>query len=439
MGTTYKASIVIPVFNKWELTRLCLKSLAATLPAEQCEIIVIDNASTDETKDACPLLGSKLFGNSFVYHRCNNNSNFGPASNLGATLARGEYIIFLNNDTVMRPGWYEPLLNDFIIYSNIFATGPILSYPDAGPLGEMVQHLGVFITLTYHVGHLYEHLPIESPFIRKRRFFQCITAACMMIPKALFIKHGGFNENYSNGFEDIDLCARLWREGLRATINPKSRLIHHCSQTPGRHAHEKENSLLLSTTTLQYLSPDIHFHLQKDGLSLEVTAWGTLAVKHTEEIPEKLACLQNDATTQELSSALIRYPYWLKGYSALAELYEKRGDTQMASAVHNAVVRLCATPEYLLPQYRFQIANGQHVAAEETFKDILSYCKDFEYYQSDIASLKAWNNTLGLEDIVAQYQKWESTSEHFHTTYYLPFLKAIQDIAKNYPSPLPKD
>ena len=67
-GQSPHTSVVIPVYNKWELTENCLRSLAATLAGNSCEIIVVDNASSDATREACPALGQALFGELFRYH-----------------------------------------------------------------------------------------------------------------------------------------------------------------------------------------------------------------------------------------------------------------------------------------------------------------------------------------------------------------------------------
>lgn len=241
----FESSIIIPVFNQWELTRACLKALASTIKDKSVEVIVVDNASTDVTQEACPFLGKQLFGNTFRYFRCTNNMNFGPASNIGAAMAVGEYLIFLNNDTVPLPGWYQPLIDDFSRFSKIAATGPLLLYPKSEPFGHTIQHLGVVVSPFLKVGHLYEGIPADSPLARKRRFFQIITGACMAIPRKLFIAVGLFDEKFINGFEDVDLCLRLRQQGYRMTVNPKAKVIHHKSQTPGRHQHEEANSRYL--------------------------------------------------------------------------------------------------------------------------------------------------------------------------------------------------
>ena len=169
--SAFESSIIIPVFNKWELTRKCLKSIAETTDSSRVEVIVVDNASSDTTERGCPFLGKQLFGDSFRYVRNKENRNFAGACNQGAELAEGEFLIFLNNDTEVQPNWYQPLLDDFVHYDDIAATGPILVFPEETVLGRMVQHLGVYVNY-YGVDHLYKGIPYASPLARKRRFFQ---------------------------------------------------------------------------------------------------------------------------------------------------------------------------------------------------------------------------------------------------------------------------
>ena len=105
-------SVIIPVFNNWELTRQCLSSLAENSPAD-LEVIVVDNGSTDETATGLEPLGQTLFEKHFRRIRFEENRNFAPACNAGAQAAHSEFLFFLNNDTIIRPGWLPPLLAEF--------------------------------------------------------------------------------------------------------------------------------------------------------------------------------------------------------------------------------------------------------------------------------------------------------------------------------------
>lgn len=322
----FESSIVIPVYNKWDLTRKCLKSIAANTDTSKVEVIVIDNASSDATQQGCAFLGAQLFGDAFRYVRNEVNRNFAGASNQGAELARGEFLIFLNNDTEVQPGWYQPLLNDFTEYPDIAATGPLLLYPDETPLGRTVQHLGVFITPFYNLGHLHQGIPAASPLARKRRFFQAITAACLVIRKHLFMEVGQFDERFVNGFEDVDLCARLREKGCRMTVNPDAVVIHHESQTHGRHAHEEDNSRVLAEKSLHLLIADWHRQIRDDGLELKISKWQILRVTMPEKARARLDPLAGSMSTDQLKELVIAHPYWEAGLFELARRSRDSGE-----------------------------------------------------------------------------------------------------------------
>jgi len=438
--SSVQVSVVIPVYNKWELTAQCLESLAQTLSGVNGEIIVVDNASSDQTAEACPALGEKLFGERFVYRRCDSNLNFGPASNLGARLGRGEYLLFLNNDTLNAPGysnWIGPLLEDFSTFPNLAATGPILLYPASGPLGDTVQHLGVFVNPALKVGHLYEGIPAASPLAAKRRFFQIITAACMLTPKALFLEQGGFDERYINGFEDVDLCARLWSAGWRMSVNPEARLFHLTSQTPGRHKHERENSQLLRAASLHLLSPDWHIHLQNDGLELRLTEWQTLTPGLPPKQEKRLARLFRKDNPTRLVQMLCHNPLWHDGYARLAQQIMERGDASGAHSVLLTQSRLHPLPDSLFALLKSGIRLRDGKAADYALNNIFSYCSSFERYMHAAEDLRTWMRDIGLTGLAEQYGQWLAGADSFRRDCFLPFLEKLrQTTAGNEPSVL---
>ncbi|TVQ97634.1 MAG: glycosyltransferase, partial [Desulfovibrionales bacterium] len=90
--TSPHLSIVIPVFNQWPLTEQCLRSLREHTPGRFFEVIVVDNASTDETATHCEALGTSLFPDRFNYLPLPENLGFGRACNFGADQAEGEFL-----------------------------------------------------------------------------------------------------------------------------------------------------------------------------------------------------------------------------------------------------------------------------------------------------------------------------------------------------------
>lgn len=341
-----ESSIVIPVYNRWDMTRQCLKSLAANTDCDRIEVIVVDNCSSDATEKGCQFLGKQLFGDSFTYIRNDVNRNFAGACNQGAEVARGEYIIFLNNDTTVQHGWHAPLINDFRDFPDIAATGPILLYPQETPFGRTVQHLGVYVTPFHTLGHLYRNIPAASPLAKKRRFFQAITGACMAIRKKLFMEAGRFDEGFINGFEDIDLCARLKAMGYRLTVNPDSQVIHHESQSQGRHDNTGHNQRLLREKSIRFLAPDYHLHLENDDLYLRISKWQVMMPAMPGKMLEKLDSGLSSMTTEQIKEAVIAHPYWENGWTKLLERINAKDNRDIFYRPYFALFR--DNPEDLL-------------------------------------------------------------------------------------------
>ncbi|MDR1243311.1 MAG: glycosyltransferase [Deltaproteobacteria bacterium] len=414
-----QTSIVIPACNQWELTRACLTSLAATLPGESCEVIVVDNASGDATPEACPALGAELFGRNFIYRRAETNLNFGPASNLGAKLGRGEYVLFLNNDTVALPGWYEPLLSDFADYQNIAATGPVLLYPPGEPFGHTVQHLGVFVSPHFHVGHLYEGIPANCALAKKRRFFQVITAACMLMRRSVFMEAGMFDEAYVNGFEDVDLCARLSSRGYRMTVNPEAWVVHHASSTPGRHQQESANFRRLASCSLSLLSPDWHMHLKNDGMLSLVGPWQTLQTSLPPEQCARLDKIAAKSARGELADLLARHPFWENGWKSLLHRSERESGRM---ELQSARFRLFPAPDGAMELCKSAIAACDSEKFAFWFANLQFFCRPFEEYLATAESMRAWCANIGLGETAEQYAGWLAGAERFRTGLYLPFF-----------------
>lgn len=405
-----ESTIIIPVHDKWELTRACLKSLAATLDKTRVEVIVIDNASSDATQEACAFLGSKLFGENFRYLRNNQNRNFAGASNQGAQAARGTYLVFLNNDTVSEAGWYEPLIEDFSAYPDLAATGPLLVYPDSGPLGRTVQHLGILVTPYLKFGHLYQGLPEASPLARKRRFFQAITGACFVIRKTLFMDVGQFDEGYINGFEDLDLCGRLCAKGWRFTINPNSVVVHHESQTPGRHARESENYSRLIRKGIANFRPDWHLLLNDDNFSLEIDEWLNFQPRLNREQAKSLEGIINPADSENLKKLLLNAIYWEGGWRNWLKTIRNPEEHMQAFSLYFNFFKT-------VPNAAKAIALGathNNSALAQRGKNLLALSRNTP--EDMLASAKAgrdWCQRIRLNDLAAQYSAWIDDYPHF--------------------------
>lgn len=310
-------TIIIPVFNKWELTRACLLSLRehTSLPFD---LIVADNASSDDTATELEPLGRALFADRFRRLRFEENRNFGPACNAAAFEAKTPLLFFLNNDTLATSGWAPPLLDALQENANLGGVGPLLLYED-----NTVQHLGVVFTIS-SVAHLYRSFPATHPFVRKRRNFQAITAGALMMSRALFLEHQGFYPGYRNGFEDVDLCLRIHATGKKFTCVPESVIYHLESQTPGRNIYETENSALLRKRSFKLAQADMHIHAEADGLVAFVS--DLLRVCFCLSENDEAALMQEAAEMESLFELVLANPCWVGGRRKIARMLEKRGN-----------------------------------------------------------------------------------------------------------------
>lgn len=256
-------SIIIPVWNKLELTVQCLTALAAVTTESSYEVIVVDNHSTDGTAEYL----SSLSGDVQII-RNQENLGFAKACNQGAKAARGKYLVFLNNDTIPLKGWLKALVSEVEGYPEVGIVGSKLLYPDG-----TVQHAGVVLNrsegLPYHI---YKGFSGDSPAVNQRREYQVVTAACLLIRQSLFMELGGFDEGFRNGFEDVDLCLKASERGAHVVYQPRSVLYHLESQTPGRKQHDQTNAIRLQERWKFHwwlVDEDLHYHT--DGYKHVIT------------------------------------------------------------------------------------------------------------------------------------------------------------------------
>ena len=229
--TSYDCSIVIPVFNKLDLTSQCLTHLATVTDGCSYEVIVVDNASTDGTRSFL----SSLKGDIQIITN-DANLGFAKACNQGAKAAKGRYLVFLNNDTIPLEGWLSALMNDIKQHAEVAIVGSKLLYANG-----TIQHAGVVFSKNCLAPyHLYKGLPSDFNAANMRQEFQAVTAACFLVPKEVFHSVGGFDDQYLNGFEDVDLCLKIRESGRKVIYQPKSVLYHLEEQTPGRKNPEAE-------------------------------------------------------------------------------------------------------------------------------------------------------------------------------------------------------
>ena len=236
-GAAPSVSIVIPAFNRVELTARCLRALAANTRETSYELVIVDNASTDATPRLCESLGGRV-----TVIRNETNRGFAAACNQGAGVAAADTLVFLNTDTEPFPGWLPPSLRVLEDDESVAMVGMRLLFPD-----HSVQHAGVAIverdeTPSLVAVHMPYRVPSSDPLAGLTREVSAVTAASVMVRRDAFVAAGGFDEGYWNGYEDVDLCLTLRSRGWRIVYQSESVLIHHESASgPERFRREDDN------------------------------------------------------------------------------------------------------------------------------------------------------------------------------------------------------
>jgi GT2 family glycosyltransferase len=250
-GALPACSIIIPVFGRSKFTKACLLAIERSVSAEEVpfEIIVIDNGSTDETPDLLNSLSSSRTNVRVVRFR--ENLGFARACNEGARLARGHYLIFLNNDTLPTPGWLEKMAGLARTDSGIGVVGCKLLYPNG-----RIQHIGIAFDQNKNPRHIYRGFSADIPPATICRDYQAVTGACLLIERELYWSVGGMDETFKNSYEDVDLCLKVRSRGYRVVVCTNSVVYHFEGMSEGRCASDFRNLALVKTRWDKHIDCD---------------------------------------------------------------------------------------------------------------------------------------------------------------------------------------
>jgi GT2 family glycosyltransferase/glycosyltransferase involved in cell wall biosynthesis len=252
-----RCSIVVPVFNRSSLTRQLLRILLDRRPLSNTEIIVVDDASTDDTPRLLAKRGDRI---RVVTHP--TNQGFATSCNDGAAVATGSHLLFLNNDTIPCDDWLDSLLNYAESHRKAGIVGAKLLFPN-----DTIQHAGVVICQDRLPRHIYSGFPGNHPAVNQSRPFPAVTGACLLIGRRLFDDLRGFDDCFRNCFEDMDLCFRARELGYECHYHHESVLYHLESATRLCNSDEERRAqALFLDRWADRLEPDDLTYYARDGL-----------------------------------------------------------------------------------------------------------------------------------------------------------------------------
>ncbi len=221
---TALVSVIIPVWNQADYTRQCLLALARNTGYPHFELIIVDNGSTDGT----PAFLKQVTGKVKVITNA-ENVGFTLACNQGAAAAAGDYLLFLNNDTIPLPGWLPALVDTLDRHPKVGAVGARLVYPDG-----KLQEAGAVVFADGTAANVGRGDDPSRPEYNRLVEVDYASGACLLVRASAFRAAGGFDARYAPAYyEETDLCFTLRRMGYSVVYNPAATVIHFGSTTAG--------------------------------------------------------------------------------------------------------------------------------------------------------------------------------------------------------------
>ena len=218
-----RATIVIPVFGEALLTFSCLRSVAAHTPPGRYEVVVVDDASPQPSAEVLHAVSGVRF--------VRNEANLGfiGSCNRGAELAQGEFLIFLNNDALVGPGWFDALLDTFAQRADAGLVGAKLVYPDG-----RLQEAGGRVARDGGALNVGRGDDADRPEYNYLRAVDYCSGACLAITADLFRTLGGFDTRYAPAYyEDTDLAFAVRAAGRKVYYQPLATIVHFEGRTAG--------------------------------------------------------------------------------------------------------------------------------------------------------------------------------------------------------------
>ena len=246
-------TIITSTRDRHDLISNCIQSVELRSTYKNLEIIVVDHNSRDRrTRQYLSSISHRVI-------RYEGPFNFARINNYAAREARGDFLVFLNNDVeVLEPNWMQNMLLE-AQREDVGMVGALLLYPNGS-----IQHCGIVLGVGPVCGHLFRYLnPRDENYWSLHtvtRECAAVTAACAMIRKDVFLEIGGFDEHLIVDFADVDLCLRLREHGYVTVVTPSARMVHRESSTRGFRQRLPTDESFFTTRWQDYLGEGDPFY-----------------------------------------------------------------------------------------------------------------------------------------------------------------------------------
>ncbi len=251
-----KVSIIIPHYNNFSIIDQCLKSLQK-LVYKNIEIIVIDNNSYDDSFD-------KIKNNykNVILKKSPKNLGYAGGCNLGASFATGNYLLFLNNDTIQNPDFLNHMVKSLDENDKIASVQPKIKNFENKDLFDYAGACGGYIDYLIYPfcrGRVFDTIEKDNMQYEESKDVFWTSGTCFLTRKSIFINLDGFDEKLFAHMEEIDFCWKCNLADYKCIINPQSIIYHHGGKTldydsPYKKYLNHRNSLILLLSNYEFLN-----------------------------------------------------------------------------------------------------------------------------------------------------------------------------------------
>ena len=254
-------SVIIVNWNTKELLLGCLQSLMEQSHVQEYEIVVVDNASVDQSAQT---IAQKYQGIKIIQN--DHNIGFSKANNQGIRVSHGEILLFLNPDTLVPPGTLSAMLTCLNNQSDIGAVGCKLIYPDGRVQKTSARSFPTPLNQFFEFSML-RHLAPKNKFFGSaelsywdhsgNREVECLSGACLVVKRRVLDEVGYFNERNFMYMDDIDLCYRIKKSGWKIFYLGKYHVVHYAASSSKKRKDPFFSSILIKDAVYRFM--EIHY------------------------------------------------------------------------------------------------------------------------------------------------------------------------------------